>query len=106
MSKKRLCLLEELLSSIQHPDVNIVGDLEAGFMLTGWLNSSRLFTRQTMPPQISKSTLESVSPFLNQSAIFRCERNSSGELASELLEITIGGSPEGLDRRRTKCGGP
>ena len=30
-SKKRLCLLEELLSSIQHPDVDIVGDLEAGF---------------------------------------------------------------------------
>ena len=88
-SKKRLCLLEELLSSIQHPDVDIVGDLEAGFRLTGWLNPSGLFTRQTTPPQISKSTLESLSPFLNQSAIFRCERNSSGELASDLLEITL-----------------
>ena len=88
-SKKRLCLLEELLSSIRHPDMDIVGDLEAGFRLTGWLNPSGLFTRQTTPPQISKSTLESLSPFLNQSALFRCERNSSGELASDLLEITL-----------------
>ena len=88
-SRKRLCLLEELLSSIQHPDTEIVGDLEAGFRLTGWLNRSGLFSSQVMPPQISRTTLESLSSFLNRSAIFKCEKNSSGEFAKELLDITL-----------------
>ena len=88
-SRKRLCLLEELLSSIQHPDTEIVGDLEAGFRLTGWLNRSGLFSSQVMPPQISRTTLESLSSFLNLSAIFKCEKNSAGEFAKELLDITL-----------------
>ena len=35
--KKRLVLMEELLRSVNHPDMDIVDDLGSGFMLTGWL---------------------------------------------------------------------
>ena len=75
--KKRLCLFKELLQSIDHPDTDIVEDLDKGFRLTGWLQPSNLFPRMSSPPQISTSTLESLGPSLNAAAVNRCERNSS-----------------------------
>ena len=87
--KKRLCLLEELLRSIGHPDMRIVDDLDKGFRLTGWLEPSGLFGKLVTPPQISRDTLEALSPCLNAAAINRCERNSSDDMAKVLLDITI-----------------
>ena len=88
-AKKRLCLFRELLRSIDHPDTEIVDDLETGFKLTGWLRPSNLFPKLSSPPQISTSTLESLGPQLNAAAVYRCERNSSVESAKTLLDITI-----------------
>ena len=88
-SKKRLCLFKELLRSINHPDTDIVEDLDKGFRLTGWLPPSNLFPKMSSPPQISTLTLESLGPCLNAAAVNRCERNSSFESAKALLDITI-----------------
>jgi hypothetical protein len=88
-SKKRLCLFKELLRSIDHPDLDIVEDLDKGFKLTGWLPPSNLFPKLSSPPQISTLTLESLGPCLNIAAVNRCERNSSNENAKVLLDITL-----------------
>ena len=48
--RKRLCLFRELLRSINHPDKEIVDDLEKGFCLTGWLRPSNLFPKLFSPP--------------------------------------------------------
>ena len=87
--KKRLCLLDELLRAVEHPDTDIVKDLDNGFKLTGWLKPSGLFTKLASPPQVSRDTLESLSSFLNRAAITRCERNSSDDTAGILLDITL-----------------
>ena len=87
--KKRLCLLEELLRAVDHPDMKIVDDLDKGFRLTGWLEPSGLFGKLVTPPQISRDTLEALSLCLNTAAINRCERNSSDDMSKALLDITL-----------------
>ena len=89
--KKRLCLLEELLRAVDHPDMKIVDDLDSdkGFRLTGWLEPSGLFGKLVTPPQISRDTLEALSLCLNTAAINRCERNSSDDMSKVLLDITL-----------------
>lgn len=48
-SKKRLCLMDELLHAVNHPDQKIVDDLEKGFKLTGWIEPSGLFPKHVNP---------------------------------------------------------
>ena len=78
-----------MLRSINHPDTDIVEDLDKGFRLTGWLPPSNLFPKMSSPPQISTLTLEFLGPCLNAAAVNRCERNSSFESAKAVLDITI-----------------
>ena len=48
-SKKRLILLKELLKSVDHPDMDIVDDLETGFMLAGWMKPAKIFPKLVVP---------------------------------------------------------
>ena len=97
--KKRLVLMEELLRSVNHPDMDIVDDLGSGFMLTGWLKPSGIFPKLVVPPQMSRETLNKSARAFNSATIDRCQRNSDPETNAELVQITLS-ELERVDHRR------
>ena len=103
--KKRLCLMDELLCAVNHPDSEIVNDLDKGFKLTGWIAPSGLFPKYVTPPQITRATLDSMSQSLNRLAALRCERNSSEDTAGTLLQITLEELDKGWIVRELSTGG-
>ena len=88
-AKKRLVLMEELLRSVNHPDMDIVNDLGSGFMLTGWLKPSGVFPKLVVPPQMSRDTLNKSARIFNSATIDRCKRNLDPETNAELVQITL-----------------
>ena len=87
--KKRLVLMEELLRSVNHPDMDIVDDLGSGFMLTGWLKPSGVFPKMVVPPQMSRETLNKSARVFNNATIDRCKRNCDPGTNAELVQITL-----------------
>ena len=87
--KKRLVLMEELLRSVNHPDMDIVDDLGSGFMLTGWLKPSGVFPKMVVPPHMSRETLNKSARVFNNATIDRCKRNCDPGTNAELVQITL-----------------
>ena len=78
---KRLLLMDEMLRSIDHPDVHLVKDICNGFTLSGWMVDSGCFLRFPRPPQMTLDSLLRSSAGLSRATVSRIEAGASDEVA-------------------------
>ena len=78
---KRLLLMDEMLRSIDHPDVHLVKDMCNGFTLSGWMVDSGCFLRFPRPPQMTLDSLLRSSAGLSRATVSRIEAGASDEVA-------------------------
>ena len=85
LASKRLQLFGEMLADCNYPDTELVNDIKNGFSLSGWLQPSGVFPKQTKRPQFSVDTLRKLAQGLNQSIMSQL---SAGDWSDDVVKKT------------------
>ena len=92
---KRLASLQALLSSVSHPDVNLVEDIKRGFPLTGMAKFSGTFTERLSAPSVSVQQLRSNAEVQNTALLARTRPSGDQEADRALWQAALEESEAG-----------
>lgn len=80
LGPKRLVLFGEMLEDLQYPDKQLVGDISAGFRLSGYMTKSNIFRARSKRPAMSLETLRKLGKTFNANSVESFSRRQESEL--------------------------
>ena len=88
LSGKRLLLMGEMLQDAGYPDQKLVSDMRSGFNISGWLQQSNVFPKETKRPEHDMNTALPMTKGLNKMILEKVSAQAGTELATKTWQST------------------
>ena len=85
---KRLLLMGEMLEDAGYPDHKLVSGICGGFNISGWLQQSHVFPRETKRPEHDINTVLLMAKGLNKMTLVQVSSQAGTELAEKIWQST------------------
>lgn len=95
LSGKRILLLKEMLLNASYPDDKLAEDISEGFGISGWLQKSNVFPKETKRPEHDLHTVRLMAKGLNKMIV----EQVSSQAGSELAVKTWASTKEELEKK-------